>query len=159
MPSNKQDPKNSTLAQRTEEMVKQEHAWEQYNSNTEFDANDIQKCLKSLAGKTFPNDDINAVAYQEAIIQSLVETLDPGLGIKDFWKAMAEAGCKTLKIEEGHLNFYSGKNKIDITPYTQPIIFEVHTDVYKQRQLEREEQIKQAQRQLQELMAEIKGGK
>ncbi|HRY90858.1 MAG TPA: hypothetical protein P5229_00740 [Candidatus Gracilibacteria bacterium] len=152
MPSQTQ---NSTLAQRTEEKNKQENAWEQYNSDTKFDAKDILKCLKVLAEKTFPNDDVNTAAYQEAIIQSLTETLDPGLGIRDFWKAMTEAGCKTLKIEEGHLNFYSGKTKIDITPYTQPIIFDAESDIYKERLLERKEQIKEAKRQLEELLNEI----
>ena len=69
---------------------------------------------------------------------------------------MAEAGCKKLQIENGHLNFYNEREeKIDLTPYTQPIVFEIHSSYYDQRVIERQARITQAQKQLQELLAEI----
>jgi hypothetical protein len=49
---------------------------------------------------------------------------------------------------------------IDITPFTTPIIFEAHSTLFDQRQLERKQNIEKAQKQLKELMDEIqKSGK
>ncbi len=147
---------NQTFVQRTAARVSQENAWQQYNSKAKFDAKSMIKSLEELAGKTFPSDAFNSNAYQEAIVKSLTETISPEVGVADFWKAIAKAGCKTLAIENGHLNFYGAKDlKLDITPYTQPIVFEAHSSYYKQRQLEREARILAAREQLQSLLKEI----
>jgi len=136
--------------------VAQENAWQQYNSNTRFHAKSMVKSLEELANKTFPTDTFNSNAYQEAIVESLTKTISPEVGIRDFWKAMAKAGCESISIENGHLNFYDQANaKIDITPYTQPIVFEAQSSYYRQRQLEREKRIIEARAQLQELLKEI----
>lgn len=145
-----------TFAQRTASTVATTNAWQQYNADTKFNSKSMVKSLEELAGKTFPSDNFNSNAYQEAILESLTETISPEVGVKDFWAKMGKAGCKTLRIENGHLNFYDAKNKkMDITAYTQPIIFEAHSSYYKQRQLERESRITEARKQLQELLKEI----
>jgi len=154
--SSKQRAKKATLGERAAARIKQENQWEQYNSATKFDKKDLRGCLELLSSKTFPSDEINRKAYAEAIAKSLTETLSPEVGIKDFWEAMGKAGCKELKIEDGHLSFYGAKKeKIDITPFTQAIIFEAHSSFYKQRKIERAERIKQAREQLETLISEI----
>jgi hypothetical protein len=146
----------STFAQRTAQTTAAQNVWQQYNSQAKFNAKSMVKSLEELAGKTFPSDSFNSNAYQEAIVQSLTETISPEVGVKDFWKAMGKAGCKKLQIVEGHLNFLDAKGgKIDITPYTQPIVFEAHSSYYRQRQLERETRITEARKQLHELLKEI----
>lgn len=146
----------STFAQRTAQTTAAANAWQQYNSRAKFNAKSIVKSLEELAGLTFPSDSFNSNAYQEAIVQSLTETISPEVGVADFWKAMGKAGCKNLEIVNGHLNFLDATgNKIDITSYTQPIIFEAHSSYYRQRQLEREARITAARQQLHELLKEI----
>ncbi len=146
----------STFAQRTAQTTAAQNVWQQYNSQAKFNAKSMVKSLEELAGKTFPSDSFNSNAYQEAIVQSLTETISPEVGVADFWKAMGKAGCKKLQIVEGHLNFLDAKGgKIDITPYTQPIVFEAHSSYYRQRQLERETRITEARKQLHELLKEI----
>jgi len=148
--------KTLSFGERTEQRVSEENQWQQYNAEAPFHAAEIQKSLEILAGKTFPTDTENRSAYQEAILKSLTETLSPEVGVKDFWAKMAEAQCETLKIESGHLNFYDKKGKhIDITPYTQAIIFEAHSSYYDQRNIERQERIEEAKKQLMELVKEI----
>lgn len=148
--------KKGTFAERTEKRLQEENQWQQYNASAKFLADKMQESLETLAKKTFPTDKINRQAYQEAIAKALVETLSPEIGVKDFWAKMAENGCKELKIEDGHLSFYNNKKeKIDITPYTQAIIFEAHSSFYEQRILEREERIEEAKKQLESLMEEI----
>lgn len=147
---------NPTFAERTASRVTQENVWQQYNSAAKYNAKSMLKSLEELAGKTFPSDAFNSNAYQEAIVRSLTETLSPEIGVEDFWKAMNKAGCQTLQILDGHLNFFDPKNaKIDITPFTQPIVFEAHSSFYKQRLLEREKRILEARQQLQNLIKEI----
>ncbi len=147
--------KNS-FAQRTAQTTAAQNVWQQYNSQAKFNAKSMVKCLEELAGETFPSDNFNSNAYQEAIVQSLTETISPEVGVKDFWKAMGQADCQKLAIIDGRLNFFDGTGaKIDITPYTQPIIFEAHSSYYRQRQLEREARITAARKQLQELLKEI----
>jgi len=146
----------STFAERTAEHQAQENVWQQYNADAKFNARSMVKSLEELANQTFPSDAFNSNAYQEAIAKSLTETISPEVGVKDFWKAMGKAGCKTLRIVDGHLNFFDSKKaKIDITPYTQPIVFEAHSSFYKQRLLERESRILSARQQLQDLLKEI----
>jgi len=145
-----------TFAQRTAARTADEHAWQQYHARAKFNGRSMVKSLEELAQKTFPVDAANSRGYQEAIVRSLSETISPEVGVKDFWKAMGKAKCKTLDIENGHLNFLDAKGeKIDITPYTQPIIFEAHSSFYKQRQMEREARIMMARRQLKSLLEEI----
>ena len=74
----------SGFAQRTEQRIQAEKPWQQYNSGTEFHPGDIQKSLQALAEQTFFNDSINRNAYQEAILKSLTETINPEIGIA-FW--------------------------------------------------------------------------
>ncbi|GEM_PF-3402099 len=153
--SAKNSKKGPTFAQRVGERMQEENQWQQYNGEAGF-LPEIEKSLAMLAEKTFPTDIANRHAYQEAIVKSLTQTLNPEIGIKTFWTKMAEIGCKTLRIENGHLNFYSAKNtRIDITPYTQPIVFEAHSSYYDQRLLERKERIGEAKKELQQLLAEI----
>lgn len=145
-----------SFAQRTATTVAAANVWQQYNAEAKFNAKSMVKSLEELAGKTFPSDNFNSNAYQEAIVDSLTETISPEVGVKDFWKKMGTAGCKTLRIVEGHLNFFDDKGKkMDITAYTQPIVFEAHSSYYRQRQLERETRILEARKQLQELLKEI----
>lgn len=152
---NKKDQK-ATFAERTAAEQAKQNIWQQYNSQTKFNAKNMVKSLEDLANQTFPSDSFNSNAYQEALIKSLTETISPEVGIQDFWKAMSKAGCKTLAIIDGHLNFFGDKNaKIDITPFTQPIVFEAHSSYYKQRQMEREARITAARGQLQNLLQEI----
>lgn len=147
---------NGTFAQRTAARTASENVWQQFNAETKFQTKSMIKCLEELAGKVFPTDNFNSNAYQEAIAKSLTETISPEVGVQDFWKAIGKAGCKTLRIIDGHLNFFDAKNaKMDITPYTQPIVFEAHSSFYKQRQMERESRIQEARTQLQELLKEI----
>lgn len=146
----------TTFAERTAKTQAEQNVWQQYNAEAQFDAQNMLKSLEELANLTFPSDAFNSNAYQEAIVTSLTQTLSPEVGIEDFWKAMGQASCKTLRIVDGHLNFFDAKNKkIDITAYTQPIVFEAHSSFYKQRLLEREARITEARRQLQELIQEI----
>ncbi len=146
----------ATFAQRTATRVEQENTWQQYNAEAKFNSKSMVKSLEELAAKVFPSDAFNSNAYQEAMVNSLTETISPEIGVKDFWKALGKAGCKTLRIVEGHLNFFDGENqKMDITAYTQPIVFEAHSSFYKQRQMEREARIEEARKQLQELLKEI----
>lgn len=141
---------------RTAARVAQESAWQQYNAEAKFNPKSMVKSLEELSKLAFPLDAFNSNAYQEAIAKSLTETISPEVGVKDFWTAMGKAGCKTLRIIDGHLNFFSGKAaKMDITSYTQPIVFEAHSSYYKERLLEREERILQARMQLQNLIKEI----
>lgn len=145
-----------TFAERRAKLVEQENAWQQYNSEAPFYTEDMIQSLEKLANKTFPTDSFNSNAYQEAIVESLSKTISPEVGILDFWKAMGKAGCQNLLIEDGHLNFYTKNHqKIDITHYTQPIVFEAHSSYYRQRQLDRENRILEARKQLQELLKEI----
>lgn len=145
-----------SFAQRTAETVASQNIWKQYNSQAKFYAENMTRSLEELAKQTFPTDEFNSNAYQEAIVKSLVETISPEIGIKDFWKEMNKSGCKTLSIIEGHLTFFDAKTtKIDITPFTQQIIFEAHSSYYKQRMLERETRIMEARRQLDSLIKEI----
>jgi len=147
---------SSTFAERTAARTASENVWQQYNAETKFNAKSMVKSLEQLANMAFPTDAFNSNAYQEAIAKSLIETISPEVGVKDFWKAMGKAGCKTLRIVDGHLNFFNSKGeKMDITPYTQPIVFEAHSSFYKQRLLERENRILTARMQLQELLKEI----
>jgi hypothetical protein len=157
MAKNNQNPATtSTFAERTAEMVAQENAWQQYNSDARFYAKNMVKSLEELASLIFPTDNFNSNAYQEALVESLTKTISPEIGIKDFWKEMGKSGCKTLRIEDGHLNFLDEQGqKIDITHYTQPIVFEAQSSYYRQRQLEREKRIMIARQQLQELLKEI----
>lgn len=144
-----------SFAQRTAERLEQENQWQNYNAETEFDF-EMTNSLENLAKQIFPFDDFNNKAYQEATVQSLTETISPEIGVKDFWQAMGEKECKSVRIIEGRLNFFDKKNqKIDITSFTQPIIFEAHSSYYKQRQIEREQKIAEAKQQLQELIEEI----
>jgi hypothetical protein len=146
----------TSFAERTASRMAVENTWQQYNSRAKFNSRSMVKSLEELAAQTFPSDAFNSNAYQEAIVKSLAETISPEVGVNDFWKAMAKAGCKTLAIVDGHLNFYgSDEQKLDITPYTQPIVFEAHSSFYKQRQLERETRILAARQQLQALLKEI----
>lgn len=146
----------STFAERTAAHQAEENVWQQYNAEAKYNAKSMVKSLEELASKTFPSDAFNSNAYQEAIVKSLTETISPEVGVKDFWKAMGKAECRTLAIVDGHLNFFnSEKAKIDITPYTQPIIFEAQSSFYKQRLLERETRILAAREQLQDLLKEI----
>jgi hypothetical protein len=148
---------NFNFAERTAKRIAEESIWEQYSSRAKFHLTTMSKSLAELAEKTFPSDDYNNKAYQEAIIKSLTDTISPEIGVKDFWLKMGEEGCKSLEIENGHLNFYLENGKlIDIRPYTQAIVFEAHSSYYKQRQLERSEKIKEAKRQLNQLMKEIR---
>ncbi len=152
----KKTAKTNTLAQRTEARLAEENQWQQYNSAAKFFPGEMDKSLHALAEKTFPTDELNCRAYEEAIVKSLTETLSPEVGVKDFWGKMGEAGCKELRIEDGHLSFYvSKKERIDITPYTQPIVFEAHSSYYDQRVMERKQRIEQAKNQLQDLLSEI----
>ncbi len=148
--------KNTTsFAQRTAERLEQENQWQNYNAEAEFDF-EMTNSLGNLAKQIFPFDDFNSKAYQEATVKSLTETIFPEIGVKDFWQAMGEKECKIVRIIEGRLNFFDKKNqKIDITSFTQPIIFEAHSSYYKQRQVEREQRIAEARQQLQELIEEI----
>lgn len=147
---------NLTFAQRTEKRMTEENQWEQYNSRADFYVGNIQKSLEILAQKTFPTDSMNRKAYQEAIVKSMTETLSPEIGIKDFWEKMGDAGCTTLEIIDGHLNFFNAQNeRMDITPYTQPIVFEAHSSYYEERIIERKERIKEAHQQLEDLIREI----
>ena len=149
-------PQKLSFAERTANLQAQENAWQQYNSDTEFHVKNMVKSLEELAAKTFPTDSFNSNAYQEAIVESLTKTISPEVGIQDFWKAMGQAGCQSLRIDGGHLNFLDEKGqKIDITPYTQPIVFEAHSSYYRERQLERERRIMEAKMQLQSLLKEI----
>ncbi len=146
----------STFAERTATRTAQENIWQQYNTEAKYNRKSMVKSLEELANKTFPSDAFNSNAYQEAIVKSLTETISPEIGVQDFWKALGEADCQTLQIINGHLNFFdSKKTKIDITPYTEAIIFEAHSSYYKQRQLERETRILAARQQLQSLLKEI----
>jgi hypothetical protein len=148
--------KPTTLAERAAARLAEENSWEQYNSETKYDGRSMQKSLKDLALKTFPADPVNCVAYQEAVVQSLTETISPEIGIKDFWKAIGKDGCKFLKIEFGHLNFYAKNgNRLDITGYTQPITFGAESSIYSERLEERAQKILEAKKQLTELMSEI----
>jgi len=141
---------------RTAARMAQESAWQQYSAEAKFNATNMVKSLEALAKIAFPLDAFNSNAYQEAIAKSLTETISPEVGVKDFWKAMGKAGCKTLRIIDGHLNFFDGKSKkMDITSYTQSIVFEAHSSFYKQRLLEREQRILEARMQLQALIKEI----
>lgn len=145
-----------TFAQRTASTVASTNVWQQYNADAKFNSKSMVKSLEELAEKTFPSDNFNSNAYQEAIVASLTETISPEIGVKDFWKKMGDAGCQTLRIVEGHLNFFDAKeNKMDITAFTQPIVFEAHSSYYTQRQMERETRIIEARKQLQELIKEI----
>ncbi len=144
-----------SFAQRVEQRLTTENQWQQYNAGTKFVSGDMEEILKILATKTFPTDTQNRKAYQEAIATALTQTLSPEIGIKDFWNRMGEAGCQEVKIEDGHLNFYNKQGKIDITPYTQPIVFEIHSSFYDQRAIERTHRIEEAKRQLEELITEI----
>lgn len=145
-----------SFAQRTAETSAAQNVWQQYNAEAAFNGKDMVKSLEELAAKVFPSDSFNSNAYQEAIVSSLTETISPEIGVKDFWKAMDKAGCKTLRIVDGHLNFFNaGDEKMDITSFTQPIVFEAHSSYYKQRQSERESKIMEARKQLKELLKEI----
>ncbi len=147
---------NSSFADRTAQTEADKNQWEQYNAAAKFFPGQIDKSLEAIATKTFPTDALNRKAYEEAILKSLTETLSPEVGLKDFWNAMSEAGCKELRIENGHMNFYgTKKERIDITPYTQPIVFEAHSSYYEQRNQERAERIVKAKQQLQDLLQEI----
>lgn len=146
----------TSFAERTADLIAQEHSWQQYNSEAKFHSKNMLKSLEELAAQTFPTDTFNSNAYQEAIVESLTKTISPEIGVKDFWKAMTEANCKTLSIENGHLKFFTiDKTKIDITPYTQPIVFEARSSFYRLREAERENRILEAKKQLQELIQEI----
>lgn len=145
-----------TFAQRTAETRASQNVWQQYNAEVKFNEKSMVKSLEALAENVFPADSFNSKAYQEAIVNSLTETISPEVGVKDFWKAMSKANCKTLRIIAGHLNFFDAKGeKMDITAYTQPIVFEAHSSFYKQRQAEREQRIMEARKQLKELIKEI----
>lgn len=144
------------FAERTAERVASESVWKQYNSQAKFYAQNMTRSLEELAKQTFPTDAFNSNAYQEAIVKSLVETISPEVGIKDFWKEMNKAKCASLSIIDGHLTFFDhNKQKLDITPFTQAIIFEAHSSYYKQRMLERQTRIMEARRQLESLIKEI----
>lgn len=150
------NPEKATFAARTAAEQAKQNVWQQYNSQTKFNAKNMVKSLEDLANQTFPSDTFNSNAYQEALVKSLSDTISPEIGVQDFWKALNKAGCQTLAIVDGHLNFYAANNtKIDITPFTQPIVFEAHSSFYKQRQLERSERITAARGQLQDLLTEI----
>lgn len=146
----------ASFADRTAAQTATNNAWQQFNSAAKFNTKNMLKSLEDLANQTFPTDSFNSNAYQEALVQSLSATISPEVGVKDFWQAMGKAGCKTLAIVDGHLNFYAaGNQKIDITPYTQAIVFEAHSSYYKQRQQERAERIAAARSQLEKLLKEI----
>lgn len=133
-----------------------ESSWQTFNAEAKFNGKSMVKSLEELANSTFPADAYNSNAYQEAIAKSLTETISPEVGVKDFWNAMSKDGCKTLRIEFGHLNFYNNQNeKMDITQYTQPIVFEAHSSYYRERQAQREARIMEARKQLQDLLKEI----
>ena len=145
-----------SFAERTAQTVAEQNVWQQYNAEAEFNTENMVETLEELADKTFPSDSFNSNAYQEAIVNSLTGTISPEVGVNDFWRAMGKAGCKTCQIVNGRLNFFDNQGeKIDITPYTQPIIFEAHSSYYEQRQIERKERIDKARAQLQELLEEI----
>ena len=148
---------NTGFASRAEAQAEKENVWQRFKSESKFNLTDMLSSLQDLAQNTFPEDRFNIAAYMEAILNSLTENISPEIGVKDFWLKMGEAGCQTIQVENGHLNFYKAdKSKIDITPYTQPILFEAQSSFYKQRQLERKERIEAAKKQLAELRAEIK---
>ena len=147
---------SASFAERTAARVAQENVWQEYNAEAEYNASSMLTSLEELAKLAFPMDAFNSNAYQEAIVTSLTATISPEVGVRDFWEALEKAGCKKLRIIGGHLNFFDSQEaKIDITPYTQPIIFEAHSSFYKQRLLEREQRIHEAKTQLQSLLKEI----
>jgi phosphopantetheinyl transferase (holo-ACP synthase) len=153
--NSKKKTKTSSFGDRVAKRITEQNQWQQYNSAAKFYADDIDKSLDILAEKTFSTDVASRNAYKEAILKSLTETLSPEVGVKDFWKAMAKADCTHVQIENGHLKFYKDDQAIDITPYTQPIVFEAHSSFYEQRMVERKERIEEAQKQLKDLLAEI----
>ncbi|MCC6643223.1 hypothetical protein IT411_00570 [Candidatus Peregrinibacteria bacterium] len=145
-----------TFAEDVAARQERENSWQSLHAEAKFNGKSMVKSLEELADSTFPADAYNSNAYQEAIAKSLTETISPEVGVKDFWEAMSKNGCKTLRIEFGHLNFYDAKNqKMDITPYTQPIVFEAHSSYYRERQAQREARIMEARKQLQDLLKEI----
>ncbi len=149
--------KSDSFADRTKKQFEKENVWQRFKSEAKFNLTDIISSLQDLAQNTFPEDKFNIAAYMEAILNSLTENISPEIGVKDFWLKIGEIGCETLKIENGHLNFYKSDNsKIDITPYTQPIVFEAQSSFYKQRQMERKSYIETAKKQLTELKKAIK---
>lgn len=156
MAPNKNTSQTITLADRTAERLAKENVWQEFSSKANFHPEDMTRSLQELAEKTFPTDEFNSKAYQEAIATALAETISPEIGVKDFWMNIGKAGCMKLAIIDGHLNFFDSKNeKMDITAYTRPIIFEAHSSFYKQRLLERQQHIKEARQQLDELIQEI----
>lgn len=147
---------NVSFAERTASRVASENVWQQYNAEAKFNAGNMIKSLEELAKLAFPSDAFNSNAYQEAIVTSLTQTISPEVGVKDFWKSVGQDGCKSLRIIDGHLNFFNDKaEKMDITKYTQSIVFEAHSSFYKQRLMEREQRILAARSQLQDLLKEI----
>ncbi len=147
---------NLSFAERTAQTQAEENSWQEYNTKTKFYPDHIRKTLEELADQVFPNDAYNANAYQEAILDALVQTIRETLGIRDFWAEMADHECEYVQIDNGHLNFYNAENqKIDLTPFTQKITFEAHSSYYKQRQKERREAIAAARAQLSQLKKEI----
>lgn len=146
---------NLSFAERAAQSFQAQNSWQEYNGFSKF-YKDIEKSLKGLAENIFPTNEYNQRAYEEAILASLAETISTEIGVKDFWAAIANAGCKELKIDNGHLSFYKNKKeKLDITPYTQAIIFEAHSSLSEQRALERKQKIEKAKQQLEELLEEI----
>jgi hypothetical protein len=155
-PTKTQKKGGKSFADRTAATTAAQNVWQEFNAEVKFDGKSMVKSLEALAAQVFPTDSFNSNAYQEAIVNSLTETISPEVGIKDFWKAMNKAKCASLRIVDGHLNFFSAKNeKMDITKYTQPIVFEAHSSYYKQRQAEREKRIMEARKQLKELIKDI----
>ncbi len=152
--------KKTTMSDRAQTRVKKENRWQIFEAEAKFISGDMAKCLKTLADAIFPNNEYNSQIYQEAIAGSLIETISPDLGIYDFWKALKKDDCETVKIENGHMNFYTKKStKIDITKYTQPIIFPATSSLDEQRKMERTKKIAEAKKQLEELIKEIKNKK
>ncbi len=153
------EPQNTTtssFAQRTEQTRTASQTFKRFAGQAKFYPDNIRKTLQELGTQMFPNNEYNNKAYQEAIVMSLTNIISPEIGIRDFWSDMTDHEAEIVRIENGFMKFYNAENQqIDITQFTQPIVFEAYSSYYKQRQKERKIMIELAKQQLDQLKNEI----
>jgi hypothetical protein len=158
MASTQQPTSALSFAERTALTAQKENQWQSFNSKQQvkFYPDNLRRTLKEIGDQLFPGSEYNSNAYQEAILNALSSTISPEIGVIDFWGKLTDLECEYVEIDNGHLNFFNAEGaRIDITPFTQQIVFEAHSSYYKQRQKERLAAIAEARLQLEQLKKEI----
>lgn len=104
-------------AEKAKSEPEQKEKWRSVNAMAKFD-NEAEKVFLNLAKEAFPGDEAQQTEYAKQINNSLKNHLAPGRTMKELWQHLQNQNCDIVAINQGFLNFFSGKeNKINIDDF------------------------------------------